>query len=103
MEHDLAQLVRDIPANKIFSVKFIKRTNGEERVMLCRKGVTLGLADESPSYDPSQRNLVFVLDMERYRKLRDSGMTDEAAAKQSRRSINLNSILEVHTDGKVYK
>jgi hypothetical protein len=48
---------------KLFSVVFIKK-DGSERKMLCRTGVKKGLTGEGLAFDPIQKNLVSVWDMQ---------------------------------------
>ena len=68
---------------KIFSVKFIKRTTGEERHMLCRIGVVSYLKGGKLSYDPKEKNLVTVFDM----------------VKKAYRSIPIESIFDLKIKG----
>lgn len=51
---------------KIFSVKFIKRTSGEERILVGRTGVRKGLAEapSKPGIDFDKNNLLCVWDMQ---------------------------------------
>lgn len=70
---------------KIFTVVFIKRTNGETRVMNCRLGVVRHLRGGKKRYKPADYNLLTVFDMQ----------------KQGYRSINLDSLLELRFQGNV--
>lgn len=54
--------IKAVPDGKFFSVKFIKRTTGEEREMVCRKGVTKYLSGGQRAYEPDEHNLIFVWD-----------------------------------------
>lgn len=58
---NLQNLVSD---GAIFSVEFIKRSNGELRKMVCRLGVKKHLRGGDKAYDSKQRNLLTVFDME---------------------------------------
>jgi len=49
----------------IFSVTFTKRTTGEERKMVCRTGVRKGVKGVGMSYDPKEKDLVVVFDMQK--------------------------------------
>ena len=60
----------------IFTVTFVNRTTGETRVMNCRKGVVSHLTGGEKKYDPKDKGLVCVFDMQ----------------KQAYRSIALESI-----------
>ena len=68
---------------RIFSVTFIKRTDGSQREMNCRGGVTKGLTGAGSSYDPSAYSLITVWDMQ----------------KRNYRNINCNTITRVVIDG----
>ena len=61
---------------KFFSVVFIKRTTGEKRKMLARIMPPTG---GSSSYDPDEKNLLFVRDMQ----------------KQAWRSIPLENVISI--------
>jgi len=73
--------------NKFFYVKFIKRTTGEVREMLCRFGVKSHLRGGERAYNPIEKGLVFVFDCQ----------------KMAYRSINLDAIQELHIDGEKYE
>ena len=79
---------------KIFAVKFIKK-NGEERFMVCRRGVkqhkdesgnVVGLKGTGMSYNPEEKRLITVFDL----------------AKKDYRMINELTLRELHMDGIVY-
>lgn len=63
----------------IFSVRFVKRTNGEVRHMLCQTGVTKHLKGGDKAYDASSKGLLSVYDVQ----------------KGGYRSIPLESIIQV--------
>lgn len=65
---------------KFFTVRFIKRTTGEERVMNCRLGVTKHLRGGSKAYSDEEHRLVTVFDIK----------------SEGYRCIPLESILEVN-------
>ncbi len=48
--------------NRIFYVKFIKRTTGEEREMICRRKVTKHLKGGSLPYNARANNLITVFE-----------------------------------------
>jgi len=56
--------VEDYKGGKIFTVTFVKRSTGETRVMNCRKGVKKHLKGGELKYNPAQKNLVSVFDMQ---------------------------------------
>jgi len=49
---------------RFFSVRFIKRSNGAERFMNCRLGVTKHLKGGNKAYDDKAHNLVTVYDLQ---------------------------------------
>lgn len=51
--------------NEFFNVKFIKRTDGTERSMTCRLGVTSRLTGGVPAYDAKDKNLLVVFDTQK--------------------------------------
>ncbi|SEN71139.1 hypothetical protein [Nitrosomonas marina] len=59
---NLKNLVSD---GTIFSVEFIKRSNGELRKMICRLGVKKHLRGGDKAYDAKHHNLLTVFDMEK--------------------------------------
>lgn len=48
---------------RVFSVSFVKRTNGEVRTMNCRTGVHKGVKGTGSKIDPSKYGLMTVFDM----------------------------------------
>jgi hypothetical protein len=72
---------------KIFSVKFIKRSTGELREMVCRTGVKKNLAGGELPFDPIQKNLLMVYDMQ----------------KNGYRSIPLENVLEIKIKGELHE
>lgn len=59
---NLKNLVSD---GGIFSVEFIKRTDGSLRKMVCRLGVKKHLKGGTKAYDAKKQNLLTVFDMEK--------------------------------------
>jgi len=70
---------------KIFSIKFTKRTTGEERQMTCRTGVEghKVAAPSKPGLDFKKHDLISVFDMQ----------------KQAYRSIPIEGIFAIKQDG----
>ena len=66
---------------KIFTVKFVKRTDGSERTMTCRLGVTKHLRGGTLGYDPREHDLLGVFDM----------------TAGGYRSIDLRTVFEIHS------
>ena len=83
------ELVLNIPADErtIFSTKFVKRTTGELRHMVCRRGVKKGVTGVGMSYNPRSKNLLPVYDVQ----------------KQAFRMIACEDIREIKFHGDVYK
>ena len=80
-------LVENYKGNQFFTVTFIKRSNGESRVMNCRKGVKKHLKGGEKAYDPKAKRLVCVYD------IKASGY----------RSIPLENITNISMEGKDYE
>jgi len=85
---EISQAIRELAGGTIFSLKFIKRSNGELREMVCRLGVKKHLATNGRerAYDPAEKGLLCVYDLQ----------------KKGYRSIPLENILEIRIKGKVY-
>lgn len=77
-------------ASKIFTVRFVKRTDNSIREMTCRLGVSVkkGIKDGERAYDPAEHSLIWVYDFNCARK-------GEAA----RRSIPVEGLLAIKIDG----
>ena len=92
--------LREVSANgKIFSVDFIKRSDGSSRHMVCRTRVYKGLSGGELPYSSQEKQLFPVLDMSEYNRLIRTGEDDEVAAKRSRRMISIDSV--THINGEV--
>ena len=63
---------------RVFTARFKKRTTGEERTMNCRLGVTKHLKGGELKYNPAEKNLVGVFDMQKkgYRMIDVDGLTN---------------------------
>jgi len=85
------RLVEDYKGNQFFTVTFTKRTNGEIRVMNCRKNVKKYLKGGDRAYDPKKHQLVFVYDV----KIKDRA--------KAYRSIPLDSIHHIKLADQEYK
>ncbi len=70
----------------IFSVEFIKRSNGELRKMICRLGVKKHLRGGDKAYDSEQHKLLTVFDME----------------KEGYRSIPVDTIQRLSVNGQTF-
>lgn len=85
-QQELARIVMQYQGNHIFSAKFIKRTTGEERIMVCRKKVQIGLTGRGLNYNPTSKGLMGIWDV----------------AKKGYRMISLDGLLEAQIDGFKY-
>lgn len=84
---DLKKLQAMIRGGKIFSVEFIKRTDGTKRLMVARTGVKKHLSgNDTRLWQPADHNLVAVYDMQ----------------KRAYRHIPADSILRIRAGGKEY-
>lgn len=76
----------EVKNGKIFTVEFVKRTTGETRVMNCRLGVQKNLVGVGHKFNPSEKNLLCVFDMQ----------------KESYRFISLENLISLKLNGKKY-
>ena len=60
---EVAKFLKSLP-DKIFRILFVKRTDGEFREMLCRKGVKKYINGDGLKFDPITRGLLSVYDIE---------------------------------------
>jgi hypothetical protein len=90
----LEQFEEATASGKVFTVEFYKRTNGELRKMNCRRGVKKGVKGVGMKYDPKERNLLTVYDMQKL----EEGATERGAF----RMINLSDLKSLKLEGKVY-
>lgn len=77
---------RMLQGGKFFTITFIKK-DGTIRVMNARLGVTKGLTGKGMTYDPIERNLLTVFDVQ----------------KQAYRMINSDTIQEIKFEGQTLK
>lgn len=80
------QMIKSLAGESIFSAKFIKRTDGSERLMVCRLGVKKELQEQGRDFDPEYKALLSVYDMQ----------------KKAYRFINLATVFELRIKGKTY-
>ena len=60
----MVRAIRERAGSTIFSCKFIKRTTGEERQMVCRLNVTKGVTGKGLAFDPAEHALLTVFDVQ---------------------------------------
>lgn len=82
---------------RIVTVKFIKRTNGELRTLNGRLGVSKYVKGVGMSYDPKAKNLITIFDM------RIASSLPESERNKAYRCVPLDAILEIKADGKVFQ
>lgn len=89
--------IRDMlhSSNKFFSVEFIKRTNNQKRIMLCRTGMKKykknSINDNRESRDV-KHDLITVWSVDSFNRNLAKGMDKEQAGFNAWRSIDLRSI-----------
>lgn len=91
---DFIKILDTIDSRKWFRVKFVKRTDGSIREMTCRTGVQQGVKGKGQSYDVTSKGLITVWIPESDRRSKtDTGF----------RNLPVDSIIEVHAEGKVWR
>jgi hypothetical protein len=78
--------VINLMGEKIFTITFIKK-DGSVRVMNARRGVKKGVKGVGMSYNPTEKDLVVVFDMQ----------------KEAFRMVNAKTVLEIKADKEHYK
>lgn len=58
-------LLKKLAGGTLFKVVFVKRTTGELREMVCRFGVSKGVTGEGLKFDPLEKGLIVVFDMQK--------------------------------------
>lgn len=84
---ELSKLKSLTAGGKIFSCKFVKRTDGSIRNMIARTGVSKGITGEGRAWDPTERGLLPVYDMQA----------------RGYRMIPAESVMEVRAKGKTFR
>ena len=79
-------MVKRYHGRQIFTVTFVKRSNGETRTMNCRKGVVKGTNGVGLKFNPADHNLVVVRDVQ----------------KRQHRCISLDEIKKISIKGRQY-
>ena len=86
----LGLLIQSYNGDHFFSVKFIKRTTGETRDMVCRKGVSKYTKGGELKYDPIEKGLVGVWE------------ANNPTPDKAYRMIPLEGLIEAKIDGNHY-
>lgn len=84
---DMGALKELVGTGRIFSVDFIKRTTGKPRHMVCRTGVKKFVTGGGLKFDPVERDLLSVYDMQ----------------KKAYRFINADDLISLTVDGTTIK
>ena len=82
----IAEFQKWAARGNVFTVKFTKRSTGEEREMNCRCGVMKHAKGGTLNYDPKEKLLLPVFDMQN----------------QGYRSISLDSLISLNAKGRKY-
>lgn len=90
----MSQFEARVDDGKFFTAEFTKRTNGEYRVMTCRRGVRKGVKGVGMAYDPKERDLLCVYDVQKI----EEGKSEKGAF----RMINLSDLHKVRLGGKTF-
>lgn len=87
---ELSKLKSLTAGGKIFSCKFVKRTDGTVRKMVARTGVAKDLSGEGRSWDPGERGLLPVYDMQAkaYRMIPAEGVIELKSGPRTYRAKN---------------
>jgi hypothetical protein len=85
------QEFREFVGDTIFTVEFIKRTDGTNRVMNARLGVKKGVTGAGLKFNPTKKNLLVCYDVQKL----EAGATEKGAF----RMINFDSIIRIKARG----
>jgi molybdenum cofactor biosynthesis enzyme len=94
----LQEFIEGTSSGKIFSVTFIKRTDGAIRTMQCRRGVTKGVTGVGLAFNPQDYALLGVYDMAKKNLDAEGNMIGKGAF----RFINLEQLLTLKYEGQEY-
>lgn len=94
----LAQFIEKTANGKIFTISFTKRTDGALRVMNCRRNVQKGVKGVGLKFDPAEKNLLVVYDMQKI----VVGANGAEDTKGAFRMVNLSDLQSLKMDGKSY-
>jgi len=94
----LQEFIQATSSGTIFSVTFVKRTDGSIRNMNCRRGVQKGVKGVGLAFDPKDYALLGVYDMWKT-QLNEAG---EIIGKGAFRFINLEQLLTLKLGGVEY-
>ena len=81
-----SEVIKIVNDGKIFGATFVKK-DGTIRVMNCRRGVSKGVTGEGLKFNPADKQLLGVFDMQ----------------KDQHRFINLETLSQIRHGGEVYE
>lgn len=101
----LRAIVKELAGGTIFSVDYIKRTTGEPRTMVCRLGVKSHLRGGELPYDPVEKGLLPVYDVQEAARLAKEAAEkgEEPNLSKAYRQVSLDSVTELRVKGQVYR
>ncbi len=91
--YDNIRAAIDKIGNKLFSVKFIKRSTGELREMVARRKVTKHLKGGQLNYNPKEHNLLTVFEFKTVGSEKPAGY----------KCIPVENIKEIKLNGETFK
>ena len=94
----LADFIEKTATGKIFTVEFYKRGDGSLRVMNCRRNVQKGVKGVGLKFDPKEKDLLVVFDMQKVVKHTDGSEDTKGAF----RMINLSDLKSLKLEGASY-
>ena len=103
-EMTLDQFLENTKGGQLFTVDFVKRSDGNIRTMNCRRGVKKGVKGTGQSYDPKSKNLLTVYDMQKLDPSRESnrGKSVDEMEKGAFRNVNLEALVALRMNGRSY-
>lgn len=90
---------KELVGNNIFTVKFIKKTTGEERVMNARLGVSKFVKGTMPEVTEKRKDTLYFTNKVGCYEMK--GTSTDVDAKNYK-TISLDSLLSLKVKGKVY-
>lgn len=102
-KHKVVKSLVDSSSGTFMSAWFVKK-DGSVRHMLARTEVSKGVTGAGRTFDPDDKELVGVLDVEEYNRLRkEEKLDDKTAAKKSYRFISSNTVFALKIRGHIIR
>ena len=89
-KENVRETIKGIKRGRIFSVTFVKK-DGSTRIISTMNGTTKGVTGVGMSYEPSERGLLPMYDLNQAKKTKDP--------KKSWRMINVDTVKEIKVQG----